>query len=94
MDNLNLNEAVFTTKGVRYKRDVIRLISLGEDGFFSFLNYEEDNIIDSELIIVSLGSILSLDSSLHDVVDKLEFGECAHRDNITSNWTIYKNLDD
>lgn len=93
MNKLNLNEAVFTTKKVRYKGETVRLISLGYDGFWSFLNYEECDIPDSELIIVSLGSILSLDSSLCHVLNKLDLGESAHRESIESDWYIYKTLD-
>lgn len=86
--DININEAVFTTNKVLYEQDEIKLIELDENGFLSFIGYETNEIQDSNIKLVSLGSIIRRDPSVINAILNLDINQQATRENKFDNWCI------
>ena len=84
---MNKNQYVFTTRFVIYDNSEIIRIIHEENGDWQFLGYEE-NLNESDAIIISLGEMLNFDNSLN-IVDSLPMGKQALRKDKQSPWYIY-----
>lgn len=79
--------AVITTKAIVSKRKNILIIYRDHEGDFQFL--DGDDVNESDAMVVSLAQVLELDSSIKDVVEKLEFNKTAHRKSVSGSWEIF-----
>ncbi|MBO4482791.1 MAG: hypothetical protein J5735_03155 [Prevotella sp.] len=84
---MNKNQYVFTTRFVIYDNSEIIRIIHEENGDWQFLGYEE-NLNESDAVIISLGEMLNFDNSLN-IVDSLPMGKQALRKDKQSPWYIY-----
>ena len=84
---MNKNQYVLTTRFVVYDNSEIIRIIQEENGDWQFLGCEED-LKESDAVIVSLGEMIGLDNSL-SIVDSLPVGRQALRTNKHSPWYIY-----
>ncbi len=84
---MNKNQYVFTTRFVIYDNSEITRIIHERNGDWQFLGCQE-NLKESDALIVSLGEILEFDNSL-SIVDSLPIGKQATRTNKQSKWYIY-----
>ena len=84
---MNKKQHVFTTRFVIYDNSEIIRIIHEENGDWQFLGYEE-NLNESDAIIISLGEMLNFDNSLN-IVDSLPMGKLALRKDKQSPWYIY-----
>ena len=84
---MNKNQYVLTTRFVVYDNSEIIRIIHEENGDWQFLGCEED-LKESDAVIVSLGEMIGLDNSL-SIVDSLPVGRQALRTNEHSPWYIY-----
>ncbi|RNB80265.1 hypothetical protein EDM56_28095 [Brevibacillus fluminis] len=81
---VNLNEAVFTTKGVVIDKNPILYVSHDEDdGAWQFHDGSDVDIEGS--MLVSFGEILELDHSVSDIID-LPIGWIAEREGPDGVW--------
>lgn len=86
MENTNLDCYVFTTKYVVKHSSFITTVLHESNGDWQFLGCEQ-NLDVNDAMIVSLGEMLNIDSSLQSIID-LPYGKKAIRDNINSKWAI------
>jgi len=84
---MNKNQYVLTTRFVIYDNSEIIRIIHEENGDWQFLGCE-DNLKESDAVVVSLGEMMDFDNSL-SVVDSLPVGKQALRTNKQSPWYIY-----
>ena len=84
---INYNQYVITTKYVINNNSPIIRVMHEKDGDWQFLGKEE-NLSESEAIVLSLGEILCLDNTLQDVLS-LPLGKQAYRTNPKGSWIIY-----
>lgn len=84
---MNKNQYVFTTKFVIYDNSEIIRIIHEENGDWQFLGHEE-NINETDAVIISLGEMMDFDDSL-SIVASLPVGKQAIRANKQSPWYIY-----
>ena len=87
MKNLLLTTYVFTTKTIVYEKNPILRVICDNDGDWQFLDGQKDLKVEDAMLI-SLGEILQLDSSLDSIVSLLNPGEMAVRKKQNSSWTI------
>ena len=87
MKNLLLTTYVFTTKTIVYEKNPILRVIYDNDGDWQFLDGQKDLKVEDAMLI-SLGEILQLDSSLDSIVSLLNPGEMAVRKKQNSLWTI------
>ena len=84
---MNKNQYVITTRFVIYgNSEIIRIIH-EENGDWQFLGREE-NLKESDAVILSLGEMMEFDNSL-SIVESLPIGKQALRTNKMSPWYIY-----
>ena len=87
---INNNTYVFTTKYViKYGSPIVRVIH-DEDGDWQFLG-NDNNLQETDAIIVSLSEIIEFDKTLIDIID-LPIGEQAIREDIGGTWHIYDSI--
>ena len=86
-NTMNKNQYVLTTRFVIYDNSEIIRIIHEENGDWQFLGCE-DNLKESDAVVVSLGEMMDFDNSL-SVVDSLPVGKQALRTNKQSPWYIY-----
>ena len=86
-NTMNKNQYVLTTRFVIYDNSEIIRIIHEENGDWQFLGCE-DNLKESDAVVVSLGEMTDFDNSL-SVVDSLPVGKQALRTNKQSPWYIY-----
>jgi hypothetical protein len=86
-NTMNKNQYVLTTRFVIYDNSEIIRITHEENGDWQFLGCE-DNLKESDAVVVSLGEMMDFDNSL-SVVDSLPVGKQALRTNKQSPWYIY-----
>ncbi len=84
---MNKNQYVFTTRFVIYDNSEIIRIMHEENGDWQFLGCEE-NLNESDAVIISLGEMMDFDESLC-VVESLPVGKQAIRKDKQSPWYIY-----
>lgn len=84
MSDYNYNIYVFTTKFVVKEKSPIVHVTHDKDGDWQFLGAEE-NISESDAMIVSLGEIIQIDESIVKVLDMPE-GKDAVRGSINDKW--------
>ena len=84
---MNKNQYVFTTRFVIYGNSLIIIIIHEENGGWQFLGCEE-NLKESDAVIISLGEMMDYDDTL-SIVDSLPMGKQALRNNKQSPWYIY-----
>ena len=84
---MNKKQYVFTTRFVIYDNSEIIRIIHEENGDWQFLGYEED-LKESDAVIISLGEMLNFDNSL-SIVESLPMGKQALRKDKESPWYIY-----
>lgn len=80
------NTACFTCCHVLDEKKPILYVSHDEDGDWQFLCGGMHK--DEDVRIVSLASILSIDETM-SAFAKLDYGQCAESENVTSDWIIY-----
>ena len=85
--NLLLTTYVFTTKAIVYDKNPILRVIYDNDGDWQFLDGQKDLKVEDAMLI-SLGEILQLDSSLDSIVPLLNPGEMAIRKRQDSSWII------
>ena len=84
---MNKNQYVITTRFVIYDNSEIIRIIHEENGDWQFLGREE-NLKESDAVIISLGEMMDFDNSL-SIVESLPIGKQALRTNKMSPWYIY-----
>ena len=84
---MNKNQYVITTRFVIYDNSEIIRIIHEENGDWQFLGREE-NLKESDAVILSLGEMMEFDNSL-SIVESLPIGKQALRTNKMSPWYIY-----
>lgn len=84
---MNKNQYVITTRFVIYDNSEIIRIIHEENGDWQFLGREE-NLKESDAVILSLGEMMDFDNSL-SIVESLPIGKQALRTNKMSPWYIY-----
>ena len=84
---MNKNQYVFTTRFVIYDNSEIIRIIHEENGDWQFVGCEE-NLNESDAVIISFGEMMDFDESLC-VVKSLPVGKQAIRKNKQSPWYIY-----
>ena len=84
---MNKNQYVITTRFVIYDNSEIIRIIHEENGDWQFLGREE-NLKESDAVIISLGEMMDFDNSL-SIVESLPVGKQALRTNKMSPWYIY-----
>lgn len=82
----NLNTAVFTTKFVIEENSLILFVFHFDDGSWQFSG-AEDNLLDDDFKIVSLGEIIDHDKSVIELGD-MPINSDAKRSSPTSPWRI------
>ncbi len=86
MNQINMNQAVFTTKYVMKEGSPILFIYHFEDGSWQFSGIEND-ISDEAIMVVGLSEIVEKDKSIIDVL-KMPLGFEAIRRDKNSSWQI------
>lgn len=89
MDKLSL--CVFTTRKVIIEQAPILRVIYDEDGFLQFFAGEDFATSDNAMI-VSLGEILQIDSSLQSIINSLSIGQTAYRKDVQSSWIVKESL--
>ena len=84
---MNKNQYVFSTRFVIYENSEIIRIIHEENGDWQFLGCEEE-LKESDGVVVSLGEMMDLDNSLN-IVESLPVGKQALRKDKQSPWYIY-----
>ena len=84
---MNKNQYVITTRFVIYDNSEIIRIIHEENGDWQFLGREE-NLKESDAVIISLGEMMDFDNSL-SIVESLPEGKQALRTDKMSPWYIY-----
>ena len=84
---MNKNQYVITTRFVIYDNSEIIRIIHEENGDWQFLGREE-NLKESDAVIISLGEMMDFDNSL-SIVESLPVGKQALRTDKMSPWYIY-----
>lgn len=87
MNRINYDIYVFTTKYVLKKGSPIVRVLHDEDGDWQFLG-NEDNLQETDAMVVSLGEIIEFDVTLLEIIN-LPIGKQALRDNTGEVWHIY-----
>ena len=86
----SLNTAVFTTKFVINKKSLITYVSHDEeDGAWQFFSNDEFESFETVVMIVGLGEMLELDSTLVEIGD-LPLGYVARRNSKEGPWIKQK----
>ena len=86
-NQMNKNQYVITSRFVIYdKSEIIRIIH-EENGDWQFLGREE-NLKESDAVIISLGEMMDFDNTL-GIVESLPVGKQALRTDKMSPWYIY-----
>ena len=85
---MNDNIYVFTTRRIVLGQDPILRVLHDEDGDWQFLSREEV-LTESDAMVVSLGGMMEIDSSLKDVVD-IPTGMQAVRDRVGNEWRFLR----
>ena len=86
-DDIDMNQAVFTTKNVMINKMTIVRVWHDHDGSWQFFDAMSTNSFDN-VMIVSLANILQNDSSISDVL-YIEEGHRAEREEKNKPWTIH-----
>jgi hypothetical protein len=84
---MNRNQYVITTRFVIYDNSEIIRIIHEENGDWQFLGREED-LEESDAVVISLGEMMDFDDSL-SIVESLPEGKQALRTDKMSPWYIY-----
>ena len=84
---MNRNQYVITTRFVIYDNSEIIRIIHEENGDWQFLGCEE-NLEESDAVVISLGEMMDFDDSL-SIVESLPEGKQALRTDKMSPWYIY-----
>lgn len=83
--------AVITTKYVMRQQSPILLVCHFADGFWQFSG-EEEQLPDTDYLVVGLAEVVALDSSISEVAD-LPLGIGASRVDKGATWTFSKLID-
>lgn len=86
MNKINYNIYVFTTKYVIKRGSPIVRVLHDEDGDWQFLG-NEDNLQETDAMVVSLREIIEFDETLSKIID-LPIGKQAIRNSIGDDWNI------
>jgi len=86
-DDINMNQAVFTTKNVMNNKMIIVRVTHDHDGSWQFFDAVSTNSSENAML-VSLENILNTDPSISDVIH-LDEGHRAEREEKNRPWTIY-----
>lgn len=85
-NDIDLNQAVFTTKNVMNNKMTIVRVTHDHDGFWQFFDAASTNSFENAML-VSLKNILDTDSSISEVIYIAE-GHRAEREEKNKPWTI------
>lgn len=85
-DDIDLNQAVFTTKNVMNNKLTIVRVTHDHDGSWQFFDAVSTNSFENAML-VSLKNILNIDSSISDVIH-IDEGHRAQREEKNKPWTI------
>jgi hypothetical protein len=85
-DDIDLNQAVFTTKNVMNNKVTIVKVTHDHDGSWQFFDAVSTNSFENAML-VSLKNILDTDSSIREVL-YIDEGHRAEREDKNKPWTI------
>jgi hypothetical protein len=83
LKNVDKNQSAITTKGITYNSQEIKRVIYDEDGDWQFLSGED--IDENDAVVLSIGEILILDSSLLDLPE-VEENDILIRNSKNSTW--------
>lgn len=84
--DINYNQYVFTTKSVVNSSSVVRYVIHDDDGDWQFLDCE-DELVETNAMILSLKEMIELDSSLEELIT-MPIGTQAYRKNSNDAWVV------
>lgn len=91
---MDMNEAVLTTRFVLFeKAPVMYVVRHRDDGMWQFNGFEETAINEDDYKIAGLGEVLALDLTLKTIVERLQPGYQAIREDANHEWEISLFLD-